>query len=222
MAEQLILDLPARTALGREDFFVSPANARAVAAIEGYEGWPERKMVLVGPEGSGKTHLAHVWAEACGARVLTLEMLVGADPGALGPNVAIEDLDAIASPEQEEALFHLHNALAGQGGYLLLTGRADPAHWPVKLPDLQSRIMQAGLMRLEAPDDALLGAVMMKLAADRQLALTPAAVNFAVLRLERSFAAARWLIEALDARALRDKSRPTRAMVAELLSDYDG
>ncbi len=219
MAEQLIFDLPVRAALGREDFLVTPANAAAVIGIEGWADWPHGKMVLVGPEASGKTHLAHVWAGLAGARVLSVDDLEGLAPDTVGPAVAVEDVDRISGRDQETTLFHLHNAVVGQGGHLLMTATSAPAHWPLTLPDLKSRAQQAGVLVLAPPDDQLLAAVMVKMAADRQLRLSPELVNYAVLRMERSFSAARSLIEAIDARALRDKNRPTRAMVASLLAD---
>ncbi|RFU11586.1 chromosomal replication initiator DnaA [Rhodobacteraceae bacterium W635] len=218
MAEQLILNLPVRPALGRDDFFVSDGNAAAVAGIEAWQGWPHGKMVLVGPEASGKTHLAHVWAGMTGATVIAAGDLPGPDPDGMGAMVAVEDADRVTGTAAETALFHLHNAVTGQGGRLLLTARNDPARWPVALPDLKSRVQQAGVLKLAPPDDALLSAVMVKMAADRQLVLAPGLVSYAVLRMERSFAAARALIEAIDARALRDKSRPTKTMIAALLA----
>lgn len=219
MAEQLILNLPVRPALGRDDFFVSDANAAAVAGIEGWQAWPHGKMVLVGPDASGKTHLAHVWAAMTGARVIRADDLPGLEPQGAGQRVAVEDADRVTGVEAETALFHLHNAILGQGGRLLLTARSDPARWPIALPDLKSRVQQAGVLKLNAPDDALLSAVMVKMAADRQLALSPRLVSYAVLRMERSLAAARSLIAAIDARALRDKSRPSRQMIAALLAE---
>ncbi|WP_071672747.1 P-loop NTPase family protein [Nioella nitratireducens] len=219
MAEQLILDLPIRTALGRDDFFVSSANAVAVAGIDGWQDWPHGKMVLAGPEASGKTHLAHVWAAMTGAEVIEGASVAGLTPEAPGPMLVVEDADRLEGEAAETALFHLHNAVVGQGGRLLLTARLAPARWPVTLPDLKSRIQQAGVLQLDAPDDALLAAVMVKLAADRQLALGPDLMSYALLRMERSFAAARRLIEAIDARALRDKTRPTKPMIATLLAE---
>jgi chromosomal replication initiation ATPase DnaA len=219
MAEQLLLHLPVRTALGRDDFFVSAANAVAVAGIEGWQNWPHGKIVLVGPEASGKTHLAHVWAGMSGAEVLGPGDIAGRSPDTVGPALVIEDADRIHGAESETALFHLHNAVLGQGGRLLLTAREAPSRWPIALPDLASRVQQAGVLKLEGPDDALLSAVMVKLAADRQLALGPDLISFAVLRMERSFAAARALVEAIDTRALRDKSRPSRHMISTLLAE---
>lgn len=220
MAEQLLLDLPVRTALGRDDFFVSAANAVAVAGIEDWQAWPHGKMVLVGPEASGKTHLAHVWAGLTGADVIGAGDLAALPPDAPGLAVVVEDAETIAGDRAAEtALFHLHNAVLGRGGRLLVTARSAPARWPLSLPDLKSRMMQAGLLTLEEPDDALLSAMMVKLAADRQLALGPDLITYAVMRMERSFAAARALVEAIDTRALRDKSRPTKPMISALLAE---
>jgi chromosomal replication initiation ATPase DnaA len=219
MAEQLLLDLPVRTALGRDEFYVSDANAAAVAGIEAWESWPHGKMVLVGPEASGKTHLAHVWAAMTGAQVVEARALADLSPEDAGTALVVEDADRITGGAAETALFHLHNAVLGQGGRLLLTARTDPARWLVTLPDLKSRMQQAGVLKLQGPDDALLSAVMVKLAADRQLALGPALISYAVLRMERSFVAARHLVEAIDARALRDKTRPTKPMISTLLAE---
>jgi chromosomal replication initiation ATPase DnaA len=219
MAEQLLLDLPVRTALGRDDFFVSAANAAAVAGIEAWEGWPHGKTVLVGAEASGKTHLAHVWAAMTGAMVVDAATLADLSPDEAGPALVVEDADQVTGEAAETALFHLHNAVLGQGGRLLLTSRTDPSRWRVTLPDLKSRMQQAGVLKLQGPDDALLSAVMVKLAADRQLALGPDLISYAVLRMERSFVAARHLVEAIDARALRTKTRPTKPMIAALLAE---
>lgn len=219
MAEQLILDLPVRPALGRDEFFVSQANAAAVAGIDGWRDWPHGKMVLVGPEASGKTHLAHVWASMTDAQVIAAEALADLAPEQTATMVVIEDADRVHGKPAETALFHLHNAVTGQGGRILLTARSDPSRWPMALPDLRSRMQQAWVLKLQPPDDALLAAVMVKMAADRQLALSPRLISYAVLRMERSFAAARALVAAIDARALRDKSRPTQTMISALLAE---
>jgi chromosomal replication initiation ATPase DnaA len=221
MAEQLTFDLPMRTALGRDDYFVSPANGVAVAGIDGWRDWPRRKMVLIGPEGAGKTHLAHVWAEAAGARVLCAADLAALDLDDIGPGLVVEDTDRGLSDAQETALFHLHNALDAKGGALLLTARLDPARWPLRLPDLKSRVQQAGVLKLRPPDDALLAALMVKLAADRQMRLDPGVITYALLRMERSFAAAQALIAEIDARSLRDKTRPGKAMARAILAQGD-
>lgn len=226
MSEQLAFDLPYRTAMGRADFFVSAANQAAVAAIEASADWPLGKLLLVGAEGAGKSHLTHVWADLTGARVLDARDLPAALDRVLEDDdraLALEDADRIAGDRAgEEALFHAHNALTARKAPLLITARAPASAWGLKLPDLASRMAQTGLQQLAPPDDALLLAVMAKLAHDRRLAVSASALSFAVPRIERSFAAAAAFVEALDRAALREKRSPSRALARSVLSALDG
>lgn len=219
MAEQLSFDLPVRTALGREDFYVAPANAQAVAMIEDWQGWPSRKLVLAGPAGAGKTHLTHVWATLTEARIIAARDLAEADIAGLasGP-VAIEDADEIAGDAAgEEALFHLHNLTLAEGHSLLLTAETAPNFWPLALPDLASRMQATTLAHLRAPDDTLLAALLMKLFADRQLSPNPEILPYLARRMDRSFDAARRLVATLDATALSTGRPINRAMAAKVL-----
>jgi len=218
---QLAFDLPARTALGREDFFVSPANAQAVALIEGWRDWPARKLVLCGPRGAGKTHLVHVWAAQAGARIVAADALARADiPALAGGPVAVEDADGIAGRAgAEAALFHLHNLVLAEGHALVVTAAAPPRHWGLALPDLASRVEAMLLARLGPPDDALLAAVLAKLFADRQLAPSPDCVPYLARRIERTFEAARATVAEIDARALASGRRVTRQLAAEVLDN---
>jgi len=220
-SRQLAFDLPARTALGREDFFVSPANAQAVAMIEGWRDWPARKLVLCGPRGAGKTHLAHVWAGLCGARIVAGDDLVHADIAALATvPVVVEDAGGIAGQAKSEvALFHLHHLVLAEGHALMVTAAAPPRHWGLALPDLASRMEVALLAQLGPPDDALLAAVLAKLFADRQLAPSPDCVPYLVRRIERTFDAARATVAAIDARALASGRTITRQLAAEVLDN---
>ncbi|MBP0481108.1 DnaA ATPase domain-containing protein [Sagittula salina] len=222
--EQLPLPLPVREALGREDFFVSSANALAVALVERWEEWPARKMVLCGPKGSGKTHLAHVWARLTGAPIIAAKSLLQADiPALAAAPVCIEDIEAIAGDRPaEEALFHLHNLALAQGHALLLTAGRDPTHWPLVLPDLKSRMMGAQVAHLGAPDDALLTAVMAKLFADRQLMPTPDVLMWLTRNMPRSQAMARAVVAAVDEASLAHRRRVTRALAAEVLAQLTG
>ncbi len=219
-ARQLALDLPARAARGRAEFFVSEANAAALAALDGWRGWPGGKQALMGPEGSGKTHLAHVWAEAAGARVVPAAGLTEADLPMLADHgrVAVEDVPR-AGPGAQTALLHLHNLLAARGGALLMTGRGAPSRWDVALPDLASRIEAAGAARLHAPDDALLAALLVKLFADRQVQAPPALIGWLLPRMERSFAAAQRIVAGLDALALAEGRPVSRALAARILGE---
>jgi chromosomal replication initiation ATPase DnaA len=222
MAEQLAFRLPARPALGRGDFFVSPANAAAVGMVSDDARWPLGKLALVGPEGSGKTHLAHVWAAETGARILPAADLAGSVLPALAAagRIAVEDMDrAPGDAATERALFHLHNLLLEAGGRLLLSGRTAPARWPVALPDLHSRLAAMTVADLPVPDDALLSAVLVKLFADRQIAVSPALVAYLVPRIDRSFAAARDIVERLDRAALAEARPVNRALAVRLLDN---
>jgi chromosomal replication initiation ATPase DnaA len=225
MAEQLTFRLPARPALGRGDFFVSPANAAAVGVVSDDATWPLGKLTLIGPEGSGKTHLAHVWAAESGARIVAAAELRAADLPALAAagRVAVEDMDRSAGEAgAEQALFHLHNLLQSDGGRLLLTARLPPAHWRIALPDLKSRTAAAATAALEPPDDALLSAVLVKLFADRQVAVAPALVAYLVPRIDRSFAAAHAIVDRLDRAALSEGRPVTRSLAARLLDNATG
>ncbi|KNX41442.1 DnaA regulatory inactivator Hda [Roseovarius tolerans] len=221
MAQQLSFDLPVRPALGREDFFVSPANAEAVAMIEGWQGWPSRKLILAGPAGAGKTHLTHVWAALSGAQMIAAQDLPDADIPTLaqGP-IAVEDGHLIAGDRAaEDALFHLHNLTLADGHALLVTARTAPHLWGLTLPDLASRMQGTLLTELRAPDDALLSAVLMKLFADRQLSPSPDTIPYLARRIERSFDAARETVEALDRAALAQGRAITRSLAARVLDN---
>ena len=199
----------------REHFFVAPSNALALQTVDGWQHWPGRKLLLVGPEGAGKTHLTHVWAAEADAVILAAETLAGADIASLsGRAVAVEDADRIGAAEAQ--LFHLHN-LATTTGALLLTARTPPRDWGLTLPDLKSRMQATPIAQLDGPDDALLSAVLVKLFADRQVAVPANLIPYLVSRMPRSIGAARALVAALDARALSEARPITRALAAELL-----
>jgi chromosomal replication initiation ATPase DnaA len=224
VTRQLAFDLTAPPSMRREDFLVAPSNTLAFRTVEGWADWPQGKLALIGPEGSGKTHLALLWAAEAGARVLPAPALAGLGPAlaelAAAGRVAIEDADAVAGdPEAERALLHLHNLVLAGGGRLLLTGRQAPARWGVRLPDLASRLAATATAVLEPPDDALLAAVLVKLFADRQLPVSPALIPWLTARMERSLGAARLLVARIDARALAERRAPGRTLAAEVLAE---
>jgi chromosomal replication initiation ATPase DnaA len=213
---QLTFDLTGAEALTRADFFVAPSNALALQAVEGWHDWPGRKLILIGPEGSGKTHLAHVWVAMAGGVILPAHSLAGQDIAAFaGASVVVEDAEELGQAEAQ--LFHLHNLVTGTGGALLLTAATPPRDWGLQLPDLLSRLQAAPIARLEAPDEGLLSAVLIKLFADRQLAVAPNLIPYLVSRMPRSVGAARALVAALDAAALALGRPVTRALAAEIL-----
>ena len=219
MIQQLTFDLPGENRLTRANFCVSPANALALAAVDDWRNWPNRKMILIGPQGAGKSHLTQIWAQEATAVLIHATRLAGADIPALATHgsVAIEDAETLAGDRAgEAALFHLHNLLATSGS-LLVTANAPPRDWGLTLPDLASRLQATALTRLDAPDDDLLTAVLAKLFADRKLAISTNLIPYLVVRMDRSIAAARSLAGALDARALSQHRPITRAMAAEIL-----
>lgn len=223
MAEQLTFDLPTRTALGQRDFFVSPANELALATVSDWINWPGGKLILVGPQGAGKTHLAHVWASETGAQMIAADALTRQDIAGIvrqNRHIAIEDADHIAGQrDAETALFHLHNLLLAEGGHLLVTATKSAAHWGLGLPDLASRMQAANVAALHAPDDALIAAILVKLFADRQLDVSPQLIAYLVARMQRSFAGAQALVDALDAASLTQKRAVTRKLAARVLDN---
>lgn len=215
MIRQLAFDLPNAEAMTREDFFVAPSNMLALQTVEAWQGWPGRKLLLIGPEGAGKTHLARVWAGLADAVVLRAEDLAGVDIAPLsGRAVAVEDADQIGTAQTQ--LFHLHNLVTATGA-MLLTARTPPRDWGLSLPDLVSRMQATQIARLDGPDDALLSAVLVKLFADRQVAVPANLIPYLVSRMPRSIGAARALVAALDARALAAGRPITRALAGEVL-----
>jgi chromosomal replication initiation ATPase DnaA len=214
---QLALDLPVEERRGREDFLVSASNEAAYLAIEAWPRWPGGMLLLVGAPGSGKSHLAAIWAAHSGAVQVGRASLDAAGvPGLLPARaLVIEDCDAAAGDEQ--ALFHLLNGARERGTALLLTASCAPDAWGIATLDLLSRLRLAPTVRIEPPDDALLRAVLVKLLVERQLVVDTAVVAFLAQRMERSVAAARDLVERLDRGALARQRRITRALAAEIL-----
>jgi chromosomal replication initiation ATPase DnaA len=216
---QLVLALDHAVSYARDDFLPGPSNAAALALVERWPDWPNRVMALVGPEGAGKSHLAAIWAEASGARVLAAGLLdEQALPTALATGaLVLEDLEADGLDER--ALFHLLNLAREEGAFVLITARALPAGFRVAIRDLGSRLRALPSVTLTAPDDELMRLVMVKLAADRQIALDPAVANYVANRIERSFAAARAAVLRLDEEAMRRHRPITRVLAAELFRD---
>lgn len=219
MAQQLGLNLPNRTALGRDAFFVAPSNAVAIAMIDKWPDWAGRKLVLTGPKGAGKTHLTHVWAEMAHARIINARDLVDVDvPDLARGSVAVEDVPEIAGNDAAETtLFHLHNLVLAEGHTLLMSGDRPVAGWGLRLPDLMSRLQGATAVAVAPPDDALLSALLVKLLADRQLMPKPTLITYLLGRMDRSFATAIDLVARLDAASIALKRPITRQLAATVL-----
>ncbi|MEH2469423.1 chromosomal replication initiation ATPase DnaA [Nitrobacteraceae bacterium AZCC 2161] len=214
---QLAFALPHAESLSRDNFLEGPANAEALGLIDRWPDWPNRVMLLVGPEGSGKSHLAAIWAEEAGARSTMAHALTASSvPAALATGaLVVEDLNAGAFDER--ALFHLLNLAREDEASMLITARVAPVALPIELRDLRSRLRAVPVVNLMPPDDMLFRALIVKFCADRQLSIDETVVSYLASRIERSFAAARQTVELLDAEALRLGRPVTRALAAELL-----
>ena len=215
---QLTLDLAHDPSFAAEDFLRGSANRGALDAIENWPRWTSRSLLLVGPSGSGKSHLAAIWSEKAKAEKLSVATL---DETALtqaqkASALLIEDVDRVGAAEAD--LFHLLNLVRQRDVWLLMTARAAPDAWGVRTPDLLSRLRLAPIAALAAPDQELTEAVLFKLFSDRQLLVDPQVVAYIALRVERSLGAARDVAAALDREALSRGGRVTRAMAGQILS----
>jgi len=215
---QLAFPLDHAESYAREDFLSGPSNAAAFALVETWPDWPARAVVLTGPAGAGKSHLASIWAARSGARFLAGRSLAETVlPEALTTHALVVE-DLAPGEFDERALFHLIN-LAREEAYLLFTAASPPGGWPVAIPDLASRLKALPVVTLAPPDDALLRAVLVKLFADRQLAVDETLVGYVATHIERTFQAARAVVARLDQAAIERKRPLTRALAAEVLRE---
>ncbi|WP_407146581.1 chromosomal replication initiator DnaA [Bradyrhizobium sp. ORS 86] len=216
---QLALALPHEERLTRDDFLEGPANEAALTLIDRWPDWPNRIMLLVGPEGSGKSHLAAIWAEHAGARSTSAHALTAdAVPRALATGALVVD-DLRPSDFDERAMFHLMNLARQDDAFVLLTARVPPSAFEIELRDLRSRLRAVPTVTLLPPDDHLFRGLIVKFCADRQMTVDEQLVSYLTTRIERSYAAVRQAVELLDTEALRLGRPVTRALAAELLRD---
>lgn len=217
---QLPLDLAHEPQFSRDELIVSSSNQAAVALIDRWPDWNASLMVIAGPHGSGKSHLASIWAH--NAQSLAIDPTV---PGELGnavesgANILIDGVGDL--PLDENALFHLINASREAGRFVLITSRRWPSQWPIRLPDLMSRIKSAPMVEIAEPDDELLSGVLLKLFSDRQIIIDPLVVRFLVSRIERSLATAQDIVARIDRAALENQGRITRQLAASVLTEMD-
>ena len=218
MPQQLTFDWPNGVALGADDFYISQPNAQAYAMLNAPDTWPERKLVIVGPTGCGKSHLARIAERQMGGVIHDSCNL----PDLPAPNAVliIEAMHNLPASAQEH-MFHLHNHLRSTNGTLLMTATTAPSRWPLTLPDLASRMQATTVVKITEPDDALLQALLMKLFADRQINPGPKLIPYLAKRIERSFDAADSIVSRLDKVAL-EQSAPISVKLAAQLLDNDG
>ena len=220
--EQLPLSLSHPTDFYSDDLVVTKSNKSAYELIERWPDWPMPVAVLVGPDGSGKTHFASVWADISKAQKVGPDQL---DQAIIfiekSIPVLVEDMDSV--DVNEVVFFHLINSVKeshviNPTTTLLITARKGPSNWNVKLDDLASRLRSVTLATLEQPDDELLNAVAFKLFSDRQITVDPSVVAFLVSRSERSLFALGKTVDQIDRLALQRKSKITKALVSEALA----
>jgi len=218
---QLALNLGHRPALEREDFLVAPCNAEAVAWLDRWPAWPAPALTLYGRAGCGKSHLAQVWRARSHALLLSREQLVTATLGDRLGDTRAAIVEGLDRGIEEAALLHLYNMLAEGKGHLLLTSREPPARLSLKLADLRSRLVASPAVLLASPDEALIGALLVKLFADRQLRVSAELIGYLVTPMERSFQAARSLGDSLDAAALAAHRPITVPLARQVLDRLD-
>lgn len=220
-ARQLVLDLPVETRFGREDFLVGPSNAAAFAFVEAWRDWPGRLARLEGPPGSGKSHLAAIWADATGAWTTAAQDVAEEDVPSLADASALVIEDLGRDRADEAALFHLVNILRERGVPLLVTASSGVDESGIRTPDLASRLRLAAVARLGPPDDELIRSVLVKLFTDRQLAVDHGTVEYVATRIERSFARAREVVAELDRESLSRGRRVTRQVASAVMAVHD-
>lgn len=214
MARQLRLRLGRPASHSRDEFVHGPSNAQALAAVDSWPRWPGGCLALVGPEGVGKTHLARAWAANVGA--VALDRLAPDIAAAAGRPVLLEDVDQGVA---EEALFHLINLAARDGGGLLVTARVKPAAWPAALPDLRSRLNALFIAEIEEPDDEVLEGVLKKFFKERNIRPGEDVIPYLLRRIERSATSAREIVRRLD--EAPDQVRPVSRVLARQLLEND-
>jgi chromosomal replication initiation ATPase DnaA len=213
MTQQQALDLRVAPRFGRADFLISDSNRDALDWVERWPEWPARALVLYGPRGSGKTHLAHLWCARNDAALIDGETL--REPQEAPALIAVDNADLAA----ERPLLHLYNLCLERGGGVLLTMATPPSALPMALPDLASRLRALPAAGIAAPDDELLAAVLVKHFNDQGIGVAPDVVAYLVPRIERSLAAVAALAAALDRRALAAGRRVTVRLAREVLAE---
>jgi DnaA regulatory inactivator Hda len=221
---QLLLRFDHRPSLTGDDFYVAESNQTAVLWIDRWPDWPTTALVVYGPAGCGKTHLAQVFLAATAGRSLSLEDISAGEPRALLGNArtcVIDDAESVVSAGFERALLHLYNSINETGRHLLLTARRPPSRWPVDLADLRSRLNAASAIPISRPDDAMMRAILAKLFADRQVRVDEEILTFMLNRMERSFEAARSVVSEIDVAALRSRRNVGISLVRQVLRAHD-
>lgn len=215
-ARQLAFEFSPQPRYGDDDFLLAPSNAAAHALVQAWPSWPDPVLALVGGKGAGKTHLAAIWARRAHAVLVPPGAVSSeADLGEFyGRHILLEDAERVAD---EKGLFHLFNLVQESRATMLMTAKAEPELWGVRLPDLRSRLRRAPVAHIEPPTDDLVRAVLVKLFDDRQLAVEANVIDYLALRIDRSLDAAREIVAALDAEGLARGRAIGRGLAADVI-----
>ncbi len=220
--KQIPMEFAFRSALGREDFLVTEQNKAAITWIDKWPEWSDPFLLVVGPMGAGKSHLAQVWAKNSNAMILHSSDLKDLDINALSQiasqNIILEDIDAHTA---EQPFFHLYNLIKENSRFLLMTSRESTRDWNIQLPDLKSRLGAIQIAKIEQPDDSLFAAILLKLFTDRQITVAPEVIQYLITRLERSFSSALEAVTMIDSLSLSEKKRVTIPLVKRVLEAKD-
>ena len=212
---QYVLPFPHSPHYAAADFLAADCNAEALTWLDNGADWPQRRLALWGPAGCGKTHLLHLWA-----RRQEAQLVAGPSLRLIPPERALAIDDADAAPERP--LLHTLNAAAEAGLPVLLAGREAPARWPVRLPDLASRLRAVTAVQIRAADDGLLRALLARLLLERQMAVSESVQQFLLLHLPRTPGAIREAAARLDHTCFVAGGRPSRAIAAAVLAGMTG
>jgi len=234
MSQQLTIEFDHRPSFGKEDFIVAKCNVEAVSMIDNWFNWPSFALCLYGPEGSGKTHLANVFASHVSLAAnhpYKIPFIKAKDIDMSMPHklfeqhycLIVEDLEELTD---FEAAFHLYNLYKNEGGNILFTSKVAPARLNIPLADLRSRLNTVPAIEIQEPDDELLSALIIKLFSDRQLSISLELMNFILSNMERSFSYAKRLVSEIDTVSLAKKRAISIPVVKEamenLKTNYQG
>ena len=222
-AQQIPFDLGSRRAFGRSDFHIGQCNRDAVGWIDRWPDWPAPVLILQGLAASGKSHLAAVWQDKTNAALIKPEALTTTSAEKLfelGDALVLDGLDPwLGDRAAETTLFHLYNLLKEEQKTMMITMRMAPTYADFTIADLASRFRAAPSIQVHAPDDMLLASVLIKLFSDRQLNVSNDVISYLLPRMERSFAAARDVVERADHMALSEKRGISVPLMRKVLAE---